>query len=184
MIFVYEFLILQKSHFFRHYHTYDFYRYRSIHRKNYKELMKINNLVEDHHIIPKQWKDHELLTKVDFDINHSKNIYIMPKKKCKEVFYITNDTLIHQGGHYAYNMYVKRASIEEIIIKTKLDKEQIMETITRKENSQKKVKITQKPKKVSLENEIIEMRNEIKELKNTIKELVEMMKAVYEFEDS
>ena len=87
----------------------------------------------------------------------------------------------------AYNMYVKDASIEEIIIKTKLDKEQIMETITRKENPQKKVKITQepkiKPKKVSLENEIIEMRSEIKELKNTIKELVEMMKAVYEFED-
>jgi reverse gyrase len=87
----------------------------------------------------------------------------------------------------AYNMYVKKVSIEEIIIKTKLDKEQIMETITRKENPQKKVKITQEPKiepkKVSLENELIEMRSEIKELKNTIKELVEMMKAVYEFED-
>jgi hypothetical protein len=85
----------------------------------------------------------------------------------------------------AYNMYVKKVSIEEIIRKTKLDKEQIMETITRKENPQKKVKITQEtkiePKKVSLENEIIEMRSEIKELKNTIKELVEMMKAVYEF---
>ena len=88
----------------------------------------------------------------------------------------------------AYNMYVKKVSIEEIIRKTKLDKEQIMETITRKENPQKKVKITQEPKiepkKVSLENEIIEMRSEIKELKNTIKELVEMMKAVYEFEDT
>jgi hypothetical protein len=87
----------------------------------------------------------------------------------------------------AYNMYVKKVSIEEIIRKTKLDKEQIMETITRKENPQKKVKMTQEPKiepkKVSLENEIIEMRSEIKELKNTIKELVEMMKAVYEFED-
>lgn len=87
----------------------------------------------------------------------------------------------------AYNMYVKKVSIEEIIRKTKLDKEQIMETITRRENPQKKVKITQEPKiepkKVSLENEIIEMRSEIKELKNTIKELVEMMKAVYEFED-
>ena len=87
----------------------------------------------------------------------------------------------------AYNMYVKKVSIEEIIRKTKLDKEQIMETITRKENPQKKVKITQEPKiepkKVSLENEINEMRSEIKELKNTIKELVEMMKAVYEFED-
>ena len=83
----------------------------------------------------------------------------------------------------AYNMYVKNVSIEEIIRKTKLDKELIMETITRKENPQKKVKITQEPKKVSLENEIIEMRSEIKELKNTIKELVKMMKAVYEFED-
>ena len=87
----------------------------------------------------------------------------------------------------AYNMYVKNVSIEEIIRKTKLDKELIMETITRKENPQKKVKITQEPKiepkKVSLENEIIEMRSEIKELKNTIKELVEMMKAVYEVED-
>jgi hypothetical protein len=87
----------------------------------------------------------------------------------------------------AYNMYVKNVSIEEIIRKTKLDKELIMETITRKENPQKKVKITQEPKiepkKILLENEIIEMRSEIKELKNTIKELVEMMKAVYEFED-
>ncbi len=87
----------------------------------------------------------------------------------------------------AYNMYLKKVSIEEIIIKTKLDKEQIIETITKKENPFKKEKITQEPKietkKVSLENEIIEMRSEIKELKNSIKELVEMMKAVYEFED-
>jgi len=90
----------------------------------------------------------------------------------------------------AYNMYVKYASIEEIIIKTKLDKEQILETITKKENTQKKSKKSKKtqepkiePKTVSLENEIIGMRSEIKELKNTIKELVDMMKAVYEFED-
>lgn len=82
----------------------------------------------------------------------------------------------------AYNMYVKNVSIEEIIIKTKLDKKQILETITRRENPPQKVKLTQEPEKVSLENEreIIEMRGEINELKNTIKELVEMMKAVYE----
>jgi hypothetical protein len=85
--------------------------------------------------------------------------------------------------HIAYKMYVKKASIEEIIKKTKLDKEQIMETIKIKENPQKKVKTIQKPKKVSLESEIIEMRCEIKELKNTIKELVDMVKAIYEFED-
>lgn len=92
----------------------------------------------------------------------------------------------------AYKMYVKKASIEEIIKKTKLDKEQIMEIIKIKENPQKKVKTMQnpkkvktiqKPKKVSLESEIIEMRCEIKELKNTINELVVMVKAIYEFED-
>lgn len=79
----------------------------------------------------------------------------------------------------AYNMYVKKMSIEDIMRKTKLHKNQIRETITRKEKPPKKVS----SKKVSLKNEIIEMRSEIKELKNTIKEMVEMMKAVYEFED-
>ena len=83
----------------------------------------------------------------------------------------------------AYNMYVIDASIEEIIIKTKLDKEQILETITRRSRTQKKTKIIQEQKMVSFSNEIIGMRSEIKELKNTIKELVDMMKAVYEFED-
>ena len=87
----------------------------------------------------------------------------------------------------AYNMYLKSVSIEEIVKITKLDKETITKTITKKQMPPKKVKITSEPiiepKKVSLENEIIEMRSEIKELKNTIKELVEMMKAVYEFED-
>jgi hypothetical protein len=95
----------------------------------------------------------------------------------------------------AYDMYVKNMSIEEIVKKTKLDKELITETIIKKEkdNTQRKVKAELKPKiephkyepiKISLENEIIEMRSEIKELKNTIKELVGMMKAVYEFEDT
>lgn len=84
----------------------------------------------------------------------------------------------------AYNMYVKKMSIEDIMTKTKLHKNQIRETITRRENLPKKVSSKKvSSKKVSLKNEIIEMRSEIKELKNTIKEMVEMMKAVYEFED-
>ncbi len=79
----------------------------------------------------------------------------------------------------AYNMYIKKVPIEEIIKKTKLDKEQIMETIITKKKSQK-IKKTQDQqielKKVSLENEIIEMKSEINELKKTIKELVDMLK--------
>lgn len=142
------------------------------------KMLKTKNPDKDYPInMGQKWTDEEentLLQELDKNIN----IEIIAQKHNRTIGGIRG-----RQRTIAYNMYVKRASIEEIIIKTKLDKEQIMETITRKENSQKKVKITQKPKKVSLENEIIEMRNEIKELKNTIKELVEMMKAVYEFED-
>lgn len=84
----------------------------------------------------------------------------------------------------AYNMYLKNISIDEIIKKTKLDKEQITETITKKGNTSQKEIITPELKNVSLEAEISEMRREIKELKLTIKEMVDMMKAVYEFEDT
>ena len=85
----------------------------------------------------------------------------------------------------AYKLYQKNVPMETIMTKTKLNKEQILETIKKKE---KNVKISQEQnivqKQVSLENEIFELKSEIKELKNTIKELVDMMKAVYEFEDA
>jgi hypothetical protein len=75
--------------------------------------------------------------------------------------------------------------MEEIILKTKLDEVQIIETIKRRQNNAKKCKsVTEIKTKFSIESEIYEMKNDIKELKNTIKELVEMMKAVYEFEDA
>ena len=102
--------------------------------------------------------------------------------------------IIGKQRNIAYNMYITNVSIEEIIIKTKLNREQITDTITQKENRLKYVKPVPlvkpkpvqkiKPKPFSLENEVIEIKNEIKYLKTTINELVEMMKAVYEFENT
>ena len=133
-----------------------------------------------------KWTDEEentLLQELDKNIN----IEIIAQTHKRTI-----GGIIGKQRTIAYNMYVKKASIEEIIKKTKLDKEQIMKTITIRENPEKKVKITQepekkvkitqepkiKPKKVSLEYEIIKMRSDMKELKNTIKELTGMMKAV------
>lgn len=85
----------------------------------------------------------------------------------------------------AYKLYSNNNTIEEIILKTKLDEDQIMETIKKRQNNPKRCKPAKESKcKFSIKNEINEMKNEIKELKNTIMELVEMMKAVYEFEDA
>ena len=99
--------------------------------------------------------------------------------------------IIGRQRNIAYNMYLTNISIEEIIIKTKLNREQITEIIAQKEKPKqpkpvkKKVKEVQKnkPNPFSLENEVIEIKNEIKYLKTIINELVEMMKAIYEFEN-
>jgi len=78
----------------------------------------------------------------------------------------------------AYKLYSNNNSMEDIILKTKLDEYQIMETIKKRQNNPKKCKsVTEIKTPFSIENDI-------KELKNTIKELVEMIKAVYEFEDA
>ena len=97
----------------------------------------------------------------------------------------TTGGILSRQREIAYKMYLKDIPIEEIIEKTKLDKEYITQTIDKRslQKSHKK-NINPQLKPITLESEIAEMKNEIKQLKNTIQELVEMMKAVYEFEDA
>ena len=78
----------------------------------------------------------------------------------------------------AYKLYSNNISMEEIIVKTKLNEYEITETIKKRQN------ITKINKPFSIENEIYEMKNDIKEIKNTINEVVGMMNTVYEFEDA
>ncbi len=90
----------------------------------------------------------------------------------------------------AYILYCNNHSMEEIIMKTKLDEDQIVKTI----NMRNAPKTSQSPKKVkdvititaanpvSIENELDEIKRDVKELKHIINDLVEMIKAVYEFE--
>jgi hypothetical protein len=87
-------------------------------------------------------------------------------------------------GQIAYKLYSNNNSMEEIILKTKLDEDQIIETIKKQQNKSKKCKsVTEIKKPFSIESEIYKIKNDINDLKNTLNELVEMMKAVYEFKD-
>ena len=83
-----------------------------------------------------------------------------------------------------YKLYSNNISIEEIILKTKLEKDQIIEIIKRRQNNPTKSEVIEIKKLFSIESEIDELKNDIKEVKNTLKELVQMMKSVYEFEDA
>ena len=79
----------------------------------------------------------------------------------------------------AYKLHVNNTSIEVIILKTKLNEEEITETINKRENNPKKSKSmakTEVKSTFSIEEEITEMKNDIKELKNTMKYLIELIK--------
>lgn len=86
----------------------DIFRYKSKMRRKYKEHHNYVNYVQDHHCIPKEWREHELLKKLNFDINCSCNIVIMPNTLGKKILNLHPDTLVHQGGHHKYNQYVKQ----------------------------------------------------------------------------
>ena len=110
----------------------------------------------------------------------------------------------------AYKMFLENTSMPEIVEKTKLDEEIILQFIDQKQNyaakkeEKKKERAVRKAEKkneegnkqedaakkneeiqhyILLRDDVKEMKNEIIELKASIKELVSMMTAVYDFED-
>jgi hypothetical protein len=69
--------------------------------------MGYTGFTQDHHCIPKQHRYHELLQKIGYDINKCENLVIMPNKKGVDALNLDPDTLVHDGGHRKYNIYVK-----------------------------------------------------------------------------
>tara|TARA_B000000557_G_scaffold236127_1_gene212211 strand:+ start:401 stop:1024 length:624 start_codon:yes stop_codon:yes gene_type:complete len=76
-------------------------RYGSLLRKNFKYRFNIRN-VEDHHIIPVQFRHHPLFDKVNYDLNASDNIIMMPR----EIGNLRENRLTHNGPHHKYNKFV------------------------------------------------------------------------------
>ena len=85
----------------------DNYRYGSKGRKRYKNKKKYTGLVQDHHIIPKQWKTHTIIKDINFDINSSNNLVIMPIPKTFLYFNFNPNLRTHYVGHTKYNLYIK-----------------------------------------------------------------------------
>ena len=77
------------------------YRYKSLERIALKRELGLNGWTDDHHIFPKCLQTHPAL--YDVDINHCKNLKIMPNQRAKN---IPNHILRHTN-HVAYNRFVK-----------------------------------------------------------------------------
>jgi|TARA_Y100000992_G_C21179321_1_gene449922 hypothetical protein len=79
----------------------DIYRYKSKLRKSHKENIPYH--VEDHHLIPQEFKKHNVIVSSKFNINCSNNLLIMPGRLSKDFF---TKNIIHQS-HPHYNKKIK-----------------------------------------------------------------------------
>ena len=79
-------------------------RYGSMLRRNFKIRMNVRGLVEDHHIIPRQFRNHPTIEKFKYDINASNNLILMPRFLYKN---LRSNRIAHNGNHPAYNAYVE-----------------------------------------------------------------------------
>ncbi len=68
-----------------------------------KYRYNLQGLVQVHHIIPLEWRNHSNL--LDYDVHSGYNLIFLPTKKGKEV--INTIRRIHDGGHHKYNIFVK-----------------------------------------------------------------------------
>ena len=83
----------------------DNFSYRSKLRTLIINQNDLSGKVENHHIIPKQFKGHKILDEIHFDINGSHNICMLPNKYFDKSY--GKHPIIHYGGHKAYDKFVK-----------------------------------------------------------------------------
>ena len=76
-------------------------RYGSLLRKNFKFRFNIRN-VEDHHVIPVQFRHHPIFDRVKYDLQASDNIIMLPR----EIGNLRENRVTHNGPHPKYNKFV------------------------------------------------------------------------------
>ena len=76
-------------------------RYGSLLRKNFKLRFNIRN-VEDHHVIPVQFRHHLIFDRVKYDLQAGDNIIMLPR----EIGNLRENRVTHNGPHHKYNMFV------------------------------------------------------------------------------
>lgn len=77
------------------------YNYGSYNRAIIKQKHGIRGLVQDHHIIPRQFS-----CRVNIDIDGSKNLIMLPTSYGKLL--LNTSRPIHENGHPKYNKYIRQ----------------------------------------------------------------------------
>lgn len=82
----------------------DIFRYNTVYRRRFKNSVFGKHMIDNHHIIPKEFKSHPLLQELHVDVACSKNIVFLRNRFAKEFTY--NNTYIYHDSHRKYNQFV------------------------------------------------------------------------------
>tara|TARA_Y100000389_G_scaffold194263_1_gene224035 strand:+ start:224 stop:757 length:534 start_codon:yes stop_codon:yes gene_type:complete len=85
-------------------------RYGTKARRKIKYSYHKKGLIEDHHLIPKEFNEHQLFNNIHFDVGCSNNIYVLPAISYKESIYnnnINKGEIIYHTSHRLYNSFIK-----------------------------------------------------------------------------
>jgi len=82
------------------------FRYKGWDRRVFKRWKGYSGLVNDHHVIPKQFRNHPIVKDTNFDINGNFNLMIMPTPKGIIELNMDPKTIPHKN-HPRYNIQVK-----------------------------------------------------------------------------
>lgn len=69
-----------------------------------RDRFHLQQLVQIHHIYPRQFRNHPVLR--HYDIHDESNLIWMPTKLGSQQLHTRPDRLVHDGGHASYNRYV------------------------------------------------------------------------------
>lgn len=86
--------------------TNDIFHYNTKYRRLFKNMFFKHDLIDNHHIIPRQFQNHKLLQDLNFDVSCSKNIYFLPKRSAKYV--LQNSNIIYHDSHKKYNQFIEK----------------------------------------------------------------------------
>ena len=82
------------------------FRYKGWDRRVFKKWKGYSGYVNDHHIIPRQFRNHPVIRDTEFDINSNFNLIIMPTPLGKVKLNMDPRTIAHTN-HPRYNTNVK-----------------------------------------------------------------------------
>ena len=85
-------------------------RYGTKARRKIKYSYHKKGLIEDHHLIPKEFHEHSLLESIHFDVGCSNNIYVLPSISYRESIYNNSpnkDEIIYHTSHRLYTSFIK-----------------------------------------------------------------------------